>query len=244
MAQGVRKPDPKLQTDIDLGSHIPRMMAYVLGEVPRVSDEGKPEIQIPHLCTFMEGLLTQLPKRFPKGKVRDLQDRVRKVTEICFATDFADVQKLSMLDGMLEFGDIDDACFQKWRAACETTARSHHRDSVGLAIELFLQIHRASERKPANRPKGSNTKRSEGFDEEILRRTFEKVALNRTESNGEVELYFTIEAAVAELRKTIQEGLDQDLLKPLGSTRKESIDAHCRRIRRKLLDKGGSADKK
>jgi hypothetical protein len=227
MAQGKKPPDLRLQSDIDLATCIPRMMAYVLGDVPRLSDEGKPEITIPQLCTFMEAMLLQLPKHFPKGQVRDIQERVRKLTEICFAHSYARAAEVKLLEDMRASGDIDEIVFQRRKDASHQAGKIDHRDCVALVIELHQGIHR--ERKPAHRPEGHSSR--DEADSEILRRTFEKV-----------ELHGSISDVKRKLRETISEALESGELKPLGVTKKESIDTHSKRIRRKLSSWTRDAD--
>jgi hypothetical protein len=244
MARDRRPPNPKYQSDCDLGRFIPQMEDYLAGKRPKVTAGEVREISIPELCTFMEALLLQLPKRFPRGSVEALREHVRDVSKYCYANSLASKCELRLLENMKLTGDIDDVAFERWKRASESCAEKVFRATVQFVTDLHSMIQTTCEKRPAHRPEGSLAAPLVASDRKVLDRAILKAAANYTADDGTLRLSFNMSAVMEKLRESIREATQDGVLPRRGSTPKENIDAHARRIRRKIYPQANGADKK
>lgn len=216
MKRGKEPPDLILVSDTHPNILILKMIGYLLGKTPRVSVQEKPEVQNPQLCTIMRAMLDELPKRLDKGKVRELQEKVLRLAELSLAEQVAQGEQLHMLEGMLQFGDIDRDSFQRWKATCLNAVEFHHREMVGLVVELYSAIRRAYPPKLADSLKRTSL---EHFDE-VLRQDFSKFLAVDIDIDGEGNPPLDMNQGISMLRDAIRQASERGYFKPLRSTRK------------------------
>ncbi len=241
--RGQRKVDPKLETKEPLEQYVPMIESYLSHERETISHPGNPEVSIPQLCTFLDGLILQMPKKLRKGRFEQILAASRSATEVCFAAYVAGIEKTELLTLMLARGQITQSIFDGWHASIQAAAKQHHRDTANIIVEFY---HRAFNSELANRPKhrpsGSESRATVQFDDDVIHSMLMKLRKERDTSNGRVVGY-TLAEAEAALRSEVRIALEQDQSVMLGDgTAKSNLDTHHKRILRKLRAMHRAAD--
>jgi hypothetical protein len=156
--RGQRKVDPKLAVTVQLASFIPRFEAFLAGEAETISLPGNPELVIPQLCTFLDGLILQMPKKLRKGRFEQILIESRSATELCLAAHVSNIEKLELLQMMVERGEISKSVFDGWSSIIEASAKQRHKETVRIIVnfskEPFIRITpigRSIDQKAVNR---------------------------------------------------------------------------------------------
>ena len=146
---------------------------------------------------------------------------------------------------MLAFGDIGPSAFEMWNKQLSKEYKSHHRDTVMLVVEVYRRIQGFDQvKKPNNRPKGSFSKITKDFDEEVMQRVLELENAPQQRADRDMSWSGADTKLPSKLREQIQIALDAfpSLRRGSGDPKSE-IDTHTKHIKRKMSTLTKTLDK-
>jgi hypothetical protein len=184
-----------------------------------------------------------MPKKLRKGRFEQILIASRSATELCFAAHVSSIEKLELLQMMVERGEISKPVFDGWSGIIEDSAKQRQRETVRIIVDFYNRaFHPDNADRPKHRPRGSESRITAKFDDAAIQATLMSVRKERETSNGTM-VGWTLPEAEAELRNQVRIALAKEPLLELGDgSAKSNLDAHHKRILRKLRAMHRAAD--
>jgi hypothetical protein len=222
MARGKKTVDPSLICEVDIMSFRPQLASMATG-APGV-------LSIMQIARLQEGLLEQYRSRIPFKKRSKIEHAIRKMVEDALAiSSFSAGERMSLLrmheKGMIE---LDNANCHL--AEIDFVEMHYKKVAAKQAIVIFDVISASLGRAGNGRPPRQFFDSSEG-DWQIIFKAIENIPNGCTDEN----LMFR------EIRKVVSEAVRNGDLDQRGSTPKESIDTHDKRLKSAVRRMSGSS---
>lgn len=224
MARGTKNPDPSLVSEIDLKTFRPILEAIASGAPCPLN-----VLQIARLC---EGVLEQCRGQLPKNHRAGFEKSVRKTIEHAIGLrSIIKGEQLTLLR-MHEKGFVNTENGNRHLAEIDFVEAQYERIAATQAARLISEI----EKKIATKGTGAGRKlRAFAADSDNDWKLLGDALARLTPERSSIDDW------CEEIRRVVIEAAGSGKLPVKGSTPKETIDTHARRLRRQAKKIAGSS---
>lgn len=220
MPRGRKNPEPKNVSDIDLLTLRPHFEAMVAG-LPSVGWN----LTLIQIGRTIEALSAQYRAAIPDKKKAVLDRDVSDTLDLIYFATSATRGSLETIALLLADGSIaEDAALRA--SAAEMVVNEHYRkQAAGRVVTTMDWLEKWSAERDAGRPLG--TYAFDDLDSELLRQASKRTNLLEAADN----------VVGPEIRAVVREAAASGMLDTMarGRSAKENIDAHVRRLRRRIV---------